>query len=194
MIETLTITFHVLGALAIVGLVLIQQGKGAEMGAGFGAGASSTVFGSQGAGSFLTRLTTGLAIVFFMTSFGLAFYAKERSQALRDLGIPQITDEISAEVEEAPTGISISPDMLNSEVPQVQVIRPEGPDGPAYNVQISTSVQPAEPAPAEADAAEAGEESTDSEAMPADAMSEPTDSEASQEASESDAVSDPEGS
>lgn len=91
-IETLVLILHVLAALAITGLVLIQRGKGADMGAGFGSGASGTVFGSSGAGSFLTRMTTGLAIAFFLTSFGLAFFAKERSAVARDLGIPQIED------------------------------------------------------------------------------------------------------
>lgn len=82
-IETLVLVFHVLAALAVIGLVLIQHGKGADAGAGFGGGASSTVFGSGGSGNFLQRVTTGIAIAFFITSFGLAFYAKERSQADR---------------------------------------------------------------------------------------------------------------
>ena len=73
-LETLVLVVHVLAALAIIGLVLIQQGKGADMGSGFGSGASATVFGSGGAGNFLTRATTGLAILFFITSFGLAFF------------------------------------------------------------------------------------------------------------------------
>ena len=92
-IETLVLTFHVLAALAIIGLVLIQHGKGADMGAGFGAGASSTVFGSGGAGNFLSRLTTGIVIAFFATSFGLAFFAKEKSQAARELGIPVVVEQ-----------------------------------------------------------------------------------------------------
>ena len=88
--ETLILVFHVLIALAIIGLILIQHGKGADMGAGFGSGASSTVFGSGGAGNFLTRLTTGIAIVFFFTSFGLAYFAKEKSAVARDIGIPVV--------------------------------------------------------------------------------------------------------
>ncbi|MEK9869764.1 MAG: preprotein translocase subunit SecG, partial [Gammaproteobacteria bacterium] len=85
-IETLVLVLHVLAALAIIGLVLIQHGKGADMGSGFGSGASTTVFGSGGAGNFMTRLTTGIVIAFFLTSFGLAFFAKEKSVAARDLG------------------------------------------------------------------------------------------------------------
>lgn len=64
----LLLVFHVLVAAAVIGLVLIQHGKGADIGAAFGSGASSTVFGSQGTGSFLFRLTAGLAITFFVTS------------------------------------------------------------------------------------------------------------------------------
>ncbi|MDA8561887.1 preprotein translocase subunit SecG [Gammaproteobacteria bacterium] len=62
---------HVLAAASVVGLVLLQQGKGASMGAAFGAGASQTVFGSRGSGSFLLKLTIGLAILFFSTSIAL---------------------------------------------------------------------------------------------------------------------------
>ena len=98
--ETLILVFHVVIALAIIGLILIQHGKGADMGAGFGSGASSTVFGSGGAGNFLTRLTTGIAIAFFLTSFGLAYFAKEKSTAARDIGIPvveQFIQEVPAD-------------------------------------------------------------------------------------------------
>jgi preprotein translocase subunit SecG len=66
------ITIHVLLGLGIIGLILIQQGKGADAGASFGSGASGSVFGSQGAGSFLTRTTATLATLFFITSLGLA--------------------------------------------------------------------------------------------------------------------------
>ena len=98
-IETLVLVFHVLAALAVIGLVLIQHGKGADAGAGFGGGASSTVFGSGGAGNFLQRLTTGIAIAFFITSFGLAYYAKERSQAASGVGIPIVVEALAAPVQ-----------------------------------------------------------------------------------------------
>jgi len=101
--EQLVLVIHVVAALAVIGLVLIQQGKGADMGSGFGGGASNTVFGSAGAGNFLTRLTTWIAIAFFVTSFGLAYVAKQRSEMLIDQGMPQIeavevleTPEVSA--------------------------------------------------------------------------------------------------
>lgn len=119
-IETLVLVFHVLAALAVIGLVLIQHGKGADAGAGFGGGASSTVFGSGGAGNFLQRMTTGIAIAFFLTSFGLAFYAKERSQAAKGLGIPVVVESPVSGIQEdeegeLPTFESLEQD---SEIPE----------------------------------------------------------------------------
>lgn len=77
--EQLILIVHVVTALAIVGLILVQQGKGAEMGASFGAGASQTLFGSAGSGNVLTRATAILATVFFLTSLSLAYVAKQRT-------------------------------------------------------------------------------------------------------------------
>lgn len=101
-LETLVLVGHVLAALAITGLVLIQHGKGADMGAGFGSGASATVFGSGGAGNFLTRATTIIAITFFLTSFGLAYFAKEKSSAAAQLGIPTVVEQAPAAQEVIP--------------------------------------------------------------------------------------------
>ena len=70
------IVAHVVTALAIIGLVLLQHGKGADMGSGFGGGASSSLFGATGSANFLSRATAILATVFFLTSMGLTwFYA-----------------------------------------------------------------------------------------------------------------------
>ena len=82
---------HVIACFFLIIVVLLQTGKGADMGAVFG-GSSQTVFGSGGAGNFLQRMTTGIAIAFFLTSFGLAFYAKEKSQAARGVGIPVVVE------------------------------------------------------------------------------------------------------
>src|SRR5712692_4405372 len=70
---TTTLVFHILLAAGIVGLVLLQRGKGADAGAGFGAGASGTVFGARGSASFLSRSTAVLATLFFATSLALAY-------------------------------------------------------------------------------------------------------------------------
>jgi preprotein translocase subunit SecG len=78
---TLIIVVHVLIALAIIGLVLLQHGKGADMGSGFGGGASSSLFGATGSANFLSRATAVLATVFFLSSLGLAYLASERPRA-----------------------------------------------------------------------------------------------------------------
>ena len=85
--DQIIIISHLLVALAIIGLIMLQQGKGADMGASFGAGASQTLFGSDGSGNVLTRATAWLVAVFFATSFGLALIAKNASEPTSDLGI-----------------------------------------------------------------------------------------------------------
>jgi preprotein translocase subunit SecG len=89
-LETLVIVSHVVVAVALVGIILMQRGKGADMGAAFGGGASQTVFGSQGSGNFLTRMTTILGILFFVTSFSLAVFAKQRAEVAQFQGIPTV--------------------------------------------------------------------------------------------------------
>ena len=85
--EQIILVVHLLVALAIIGLIMLQQGKGADMGASFGAGASQTLFGSDGSGNVLTRATAWLVAAFFATSFGLALIASQGSQPVNDLGI-----------------------------------------------------------------------------------------------------------
>ena len=77
-VQTLAVVFHVLLAAGIIGLVLLQRGRGADAGAGFGAGASGTVFGSRGSASFLSRTTAVLATLFFLTSLGLAYILSQQ--------------------------------------------------------------------------------------------------------------------
>jgi preprotein translocase subunit SecG len=90
--EVLILILHVLLAMALVGLVLLQQGKGADAGASFGAGASQTVFGSSGAGNFLSRTTAFLALGLFITSFTLAIYAKHKADVILDAGVPGVIE------------------------------------------------------------------------------------------------------
>jgi len=70
---------HVLACVFLIVIVLLQRGKGAEMGAMFGGGAGGTVFGSRGAANFLTRMTTAAAVVFMLTSLTLAYVAQDRT-------------------------------------------------------------------------------------------------------------------
>ena len=78
---SLVLTVHVLVGLGVIGLVLMQHGKGADMGAAFGSGASGSLFGSSGSANFLSRTTAVLATVFFMTSLGLSVLASNKPAA-----------------------------------------------------------------------------------------------------------------
>jgi len=75
------IVVHVLVAIAIIGLVLLQHGKGADMGSGFGGGASGSLFGATGSANFLSRTTAVLAALFFVSSLALAYFATQRPTA-----------------------------------------------------------------------------------------------------------------
>jgi preprotein translocase subunit SecG len=78
--ESILVIVHLFLAIGLVGLILIQHGKGADMGAAFGSGASATVFGSRGASNFLSRTTAILAAVFFVTSLTLAYFAMQTNE------------------------------------------------------------------------------------------------------------------
>jgi preprotein translocase subunit SecG len=96
MLQTIVLVAHVGVALLLIGLVLLQRGKGADAGTGFGAGASGTVFGSRGTATFFSRATGVLATVFFVTSLALAYLATERtvpSSLLESAPAPQSTLE-----------------------------------------------------------------------------------------------------
>lgn len=99
--QNLVLIIHILTALAIIALILMQQGKGASAGASFGAGASQTVFGSEGSGNFFTRATSVFAFVFFCTSFGLAIIAKN-SASVADEAIPSVIESAPAESSDVP--------------------------------------------------------------------------------------------
>jgi preprotein translocase subunit SecG len=75
------IVLHVVIALVIIGLVLLQHGKGADMGSGFGGGASASLFGATGSANFLSRATAVLATIFFLTSLGLAYIATTKPKS-----------------------------------------------------------------------------------------------------------------
>ncbi|MBL1378254.1 preprotein translocase subunit SecG [Zobellella iuensis] len=96
MYEILLVVYLII-ALALIGLVLIQQGKGADMGASFGAGASNTVFGSSGSGNFLTRATTLLAASFFAVSLvlgNMSAHSTKQGSEWDDLSIPEVVESV----------------------------------------------------------------------------------------------------
>ena len=94
--QSLALVIHVVLAVGVIGLVLIQHGKGADAGAAFGSGASATVFGAKGSASFLTRATTILAALFFVTSIFLFYLAAHRDGSIQSVtDIPGLVEEVA---------------------------------------------------------------------------------------------------
>nr|WP_300425981.1 preprotein translocase subunit SecG [uncultured Thalassolituus sp.] len=98
MMEQIILIVHIILAVGIVAFVLMQQGKGADAGASFGAGASQTVFGSGGSANFMSRTTAILATAFFVTSLGLAVFAKRQASVIENFGIP--VEEVTETLEQ----------------------------------------------------------------------------------------------
>ena len=111
MYEILMIAFLVV-ALVLIGFIMLQQGKGAGMGASFGAGASNTVFGSSGSGNFLTRATEGLAVVFFILSLvlgNLSTSTDESSTDFSDLSVPEEEQQLPPAEDESDPESDVPP-------------------------------------------------------------------------------------
>jgi preprotein translocase subunit SecG len=117
MLQTIVLVAHVGIALLIIGLVLLQRGKGADAGTGFGAGASGTVFGARGSATFFSRATGVLATLFFVTSLALAYLATQQT-APRSLleNAPAPQSVVPPPASEAPAPASELPP-LPSEAP-----------------------------------------------------------------------------
>jgi preprotein translocase subunit SecG len=103
---------HIFAAVCLIALVLVQQGKGAAMGAAFGSGASQTVFGSRGSGSFLLRLTISFVVIFFSTSISLNYIASKAVKHEKQFVLPvlpssNIPEPVSTKV--TPNSIPTSP-------------------------------------------------------------------------------------
>ena len=113
--EQIILVVHLLVALAIIGLIMLQQGKGADVGASFGAGASQTLFGSSGSGNVLTQATAWLVALFFATSFGLALLANQQSSSVEDFDLDIPAAAMEAEIAEPTTEFPV----INEEVPAV---------------------------------------------------------------------------
>lgn len=105
MMYTALIGLHVFACIFLIAVVLLQTGKGADMGAVFGGGSSETVFGSSGAGNFLTKLTTGIAILFMLTSLVMTYgLARQTSQSLfDDVPAPTVPQEVTDGIPPADT-------------------------------------------------------------------------------------------
>jgi len=115
---TLIVVIHIIVSLGLILVVLLQTGKGAEMGAVFG-GSSSTIFGSSGAGNFLTRLTTGMAIVFMLTALTLGYLTgKAPTTSIFDTFSPPTGQQAPPPPQEkADTPAASAPGPVNPESP-----------------------------------------------------------------------------
>ena len=135
---------YVLVAIGIIAFVLLQQGSGAQAGSGFGGGASSTVFGARGASNFLSKSTKWLAIVFFVTSMGMAMYASKqavRGPAKVDLGVmaQQAPAKPAASIPTAPAQSAPAAPVVQTAPAAATAVAP---------AEAPKAEQPAAPAPA----------------------------------------------
>jgi preprotein translocase subunit SecG len=125
--QTLVLVLHILAAVGIVVLVLLQHGKGADMGAAFGSGSAGSLFGSAGASNFLSRTTAVLAAVFFATSLGLTYFSapSKSSGVMQHLEAPASTPAVDGKSEVKPAAPASSapapagsPPEKSSEIPK----------------------------------------------------------------------------
>ena len=136
-LQTLAVVFHVLFAAAIIGLVLLQRGKGADAGAGFGAGASGTVFGARGSASFLSRTTAVLATLFFLSSLGLSYLFSQQQAPT------SVMDKLPAE---APAPLQTEPSSQLPMLPETQPVPAAGANpapAPSGQAPATPAQQPA---------------------------------------------------
>lgn len=123
-IQSTFLIIHTLIALAIIGLVLLQRGKGADAGAAFGAGASGTVFGARGSSSFFSRATAVLAAAFFATSLTLAYLSSQRTSGPESL----LENAPAVETEQALPAAPPADEQLPAALPELEDAEPAAED------------------------------------------------------------------
>ena len=122
--QTTFLIIHTLIALSIIGLVLLQRGKGADAGAAFGAGASGTVFGARGSSSFFSRATAVLAAAFFATSLTLAYLSSQRTTGPESL----LENAPAVETEQAVPAAPPAEEQAPAALPELEDAAPEAED------------------------------------------------------------------
>lgn len=130
MLYSILVAVDVLLAIGIIGLVLVQHGKGADVGAAFGSGASGTVFGARGSSTFLTRATAILATLFFANSLLLAYLATHRpvTESVIDQSVQVIEEVVEVPVEESPEEAQVMPESTVSDLPDVPQVNAPAAD------------------------------------------------------------------
>jgi preprotein translocase subunit SecG len=144
-LQQVVLGLHTLIAILIIALVLLQRGKGADAGAAFGAGASGTVFGARGSGSFFSRMTAVFATMFFVSSLSLAYLSSQQV----DTGPASLLDEPAAEetVEPVPDDVPEAGDGLPA-LPPVDDALDVPADAPSGDADDEATVEPAADEPA----------------------------------------------
>jgi len=139
MVFNLIVVVQILSALAIIGLVLVQHGKGADMGAAFGSGASGSLFGASGSSNFLSKSTAVAAAIFFASTLGLAYFGTNRPHASVSGGV---MDRISLPAAKTPaTGAPAPANNAGNAVPTAPAA------APAATAPQDVPSAPAAPAP-----------------------------------------------
>ncbi len=138
--DIMVLILHVFAAIGIVGLVLLQHVKGADAGAAFGTGSAGSVFGSAGSANFLSRMTAGLALVFFVTSMGLSFLSNKRSSGKGVMSNQPATTQSAPDKAPGAPGVPTAPSAkgdvsdkgakADAGVPSVPVVPTKGADAP----------------------------------------------------------------
>lgn len=116
---SVVLTVHILVALAIIALVLMQHGKGADMGAAFGSGASGSLFGASGSANFLSRTTGVLAAIFFLTSLSLAYIASDKPKTTGSLMQESVQSEPASTAVSAAVDVSGVPAAAGSKAKDI---------------------------------------------------------------------------
>lgn len=128
-VETVLLILLIVDALALIGLVLIQQSKGADVGAAFGSGSAGAMFGPSGGSSFLVKVTTILAVLFFVITFALAYTAKQRADRLSGFEFTEETPVTEVEQEIPDVGVdSRVDDSTVLEGDELPILTPPSPD------------------------------------------------------------------
>ncbi len=148
--ESLIIFVHVIAAIGITGLVLLQQGKGADVGASFGSGASQTIFGSVGSGNALTKSTAWLATVFFATSLTLALFARQQAgQSIADDGLIENAGVLTETPAAQDVPVVPAENAAASDIPQTEEAANAPTETEAATAELDNAATEIENAPAE---------------------------------------------
>ena len=121
-INSILLVVQVLLSISLIVLILMQHGKGADAGAAFGSGASATVFGARGSGNFMTRMTTAIAVLFFLTCLSLAYVSSNRGdpQSVTGSVTAQEIEIAPEEASDLPPGDGQSGDAQGADLPPVE--------------------------------------------------------------------------